>query len=52
MTDPNITSTTPLDDFQVIDPNEEEIQEEIERLAAFRDYQREKQGDTLTFGDY
>jgi hypothetical protein len=50
--DPNITTNTPLEDFQVIDPEDDDVREEIERLAAFHDYLKEKQGDNLTFGDY
>lgn len=42
----------PLDDFRIVPTTEEEIQSELELLEGFREEQRDKRDESLTFGDY
>jgi hypothetical protein len=38
--------------FRNLDPEEDDLKEEIEELDGFREYSRENRTDNLTFGDY
>jgi hypothetical protein len=49
---PEVHAPAPLDDFQITEPDPEEIQEAVESLDSFREYVKETRGDNLTFGDY
>ena len=49
---PTAGAPPPIDDFQLINPEEEDITDEIRQMPAFREYEREHRGDSLTFGDY
>lgn len=49
---PDVQAPAPLEDFQITEPDLEEIQEAVEVLDSFREYQKELRGDSLTFGDY
>jgi hypothetical protein len=49
---PEINAPAPLDDFQITEPDPDEIQEAIESMDSFREHVRESRGDSLTFGDY
>lgn len=49
---PKVQAPAPLEDFQITEPDLEEVQEAVERLDSFREYQKELRGDSLTFGDY
>lgn len=45
-------NNTPIDDFRVISPKEEDITEELSNLDSFTEYRKHQQKDNLTFGDY
>lgn len=49
---PDANAPLPLDDFKIVEPEVDDIQEEVERLDSFREYLRDERGDSLTFGDY
>jgi hypothetical protein len=42
----------PLENFRVVEPDEEIVIEEVEKLPGFQEYLREQHEDEITFGDY
>lgn len=49
---PTVGAKLPHDDYKVVEPEEEDIIQEVRSMDAFRDYERERRGNSLTFGDY
>ena len=41
-----------LDEFRIIDPDADSVQETLDNLPGYLEYQDEQRGDSLTFGDY
>jgi hypothetical protein len=52
MNNPNEQPNGPLDDFKVIDPDINDIDEALTQLDAFKEFEREMRGDNITFGDF
>lgn len=46
---PDVGAPLPMDDIQVLNPDENDIMEEVQQLDAFIEYQRRNRWDT--FGD-
>ena len=42
----------PLDDFRIVPVTDDEIESELKLLDGFREEMRDKQDESLTFGDY
>lgn len=49
---PDANAPLPLDDFKIVDPELDDIDEEVGQLDSFREHLRDQRGDSLTFGDY
>lgn len=49
---PTVGAKLPNDDYKVIEPEPEDVFQEVRQMDAFRDYERERRGNSLTFGDY
>ena len=50
--DPNKNPNGPLDNFRVVEPDADEVLEEVEKLPGFQEYLREQHEEEITFGDY
>lgn len=46
---PTVGAPPPMDDVQILNPDDDDIMEEVQQLDAFREYQRMNRWDT--FGD-
>lgn len=40
------------DEFRIIDTDADSVQETLDNLPGFQEYQNEQRGDNLTYGDY
>jgi hypothetical protein len=49
---PTVGAKPPNDDFQLLEPEPEDVMDEIRQMGSFREYEREHRGDSLTYGDY
>jgi hypothetical protein len=44
--------SAPLDDIRIIHPEADDVRDEWSSLEGVRDFEQEKRGNNLTFGDY
>lgn len=45
-------TNAPLDDFRILEPDTNDVLDEVERLDGFQEFMEEIRGDSLTFGDF
>lgn len=48
----DVESPLPFGDFRIVDHNMDDIEEEIASIDGYREYLRDNNDDSLTFGDY
>jgi hypothetical protein len=49
--DSNENRNRPLDNFRVVEPDVNDVLEEVEKLPGFQEYLKEIHEDEITFGD-